>query len=380
MKGNSRWVRFFRLLWPAAALSYVVVSAAAYVTAPWGDLFGEQLLIVPVWTLVTVLVSLGVAGLLYWRAPDNSVALHMAFFLLGWGLVFGGPGEMLAPSFSRFAESLGAAVGSLTLELLLPSLLLRFPNGRVEPRWARVLLVLVIATGALIVVDELVGVFPDSLSASIESINEFLSILPLFLSVWRYIFRATHSERQQMKWVLYGVVAFFIMALLANTSVPQPFASGVWFAAVMAIPVCFGIAVLRYRLWDVDLVIRRTVQYAAVTAVLGAVYFGTVVLMQRGLVALTGQESPLAVVVSTLVIAALFNPVRRRLQQWVDRAFNRKSYDAEQTLAQFSQAMRDEVDLDQMTGNLVEIVEETMQPTRIGLWLASESDTPGSAV
>ena len=131
-----------------------------------------------------------------------------------------------------------------------------------------------------------------------------------------------------------------------------------------------GIAVLRHNLWGVDVVIRKTLVYAVLTALLALVYFGSVVLLQRLVGTLTSvEQSPLAVVVSTLAIAARFTPLRRRIQDAIDRRFFRKKYDAQRVLAQFAQTARDETDLDALTGELTRVVQETLQPERVSVWL-----------
>ena len=140
------------------------------------------------------------------------------------------------------------------------------------------------------------------------------------------------------------------------------------------IPVAVGIAVLKYRLYDIDVIINRTLVYGSLTAMLMAVYFGGVATTQAILRTLTGQEKQpqLAIVVSTLVIAALFNPLRRRIQAFIDRRFYRRKYDAAKTLEAFSAKLRDETDLDALSDDLVGVVRETMQPAHVSLWLRPE--------
>ncbi len=152
-------------------------------------------------------------------------------------------------------------------------------------------------------------------------------------------------------------------------------------AFMLSIPIAIGIAVLRSRLFDIDVVINRTLVYGSLTAMLAAVYFGGVTATQAIFRALTGQEEQpqlAIVVVSTLVIAALFNPLRRRIQSFIDRRFYRRKYDAAKTLEAFSAKLRDETDLDALSDDLVGVVRETMQPAQVSLWLRPDPQPSGS--
>jgi hypothetical protein len=193
--------------------------------------------------------------------------------------------------------------------------------------------------------------------------------------------RLRHSkgvERQQVKWFAYAVAVLATSAILAYV-VPELTGVGWlgWVSTVLVIgsvvgmPVAVSIAILRYRLYNIDLLINRTLVYGALTATLALIYFGGVATIQAAFHTLTGQEQQpqLAVVVSTLVIAALFNPLRRRIQSFIDRRFYRRKYDAVKTLEAFSSKLRDETDLDALSEDLTSVVRETMQPAHVSLWL-----------
>jgi hypothetical protein len=211
----------------------------------------------------------------------------------------------------------------------------------------------------------------------------FVAIASLVLR-WR---RAQGETRQQLKWFAYFLVTAVTVQLaiefygdvVDDAIFDTPLYLIVITAVMIGFPLVIGIAVLKYRLYDIDIIIRRTLVYGLLTAVLIAVYFGVVIVAQSTFVALTGQESPVAIVISTLVIAALFNPLRQRLQAFIDRRFYRRSYNAALTLERFAQTARDEVDLEQLTAELSKVVQETMKPELLSLWLktAVDGDSPG---
>jgi hypothetical protein len=186
-------------------------------------------------------------------------------------------------------------------------------------------------------------------------------------------------ERQQMKWLLYASAIFFVGNVLKNT-VFSPLAGaswGLWVGYLLVAigglggPISIGIAILRYRLYEIDTLINRTVVYGSLTGMLVVIYFSVVAAVQEIFRVLTGQveQSQLAIVVSTLVIAALFTPLRRSIQTFIDRRFYRSKYDAAKTLEAFSAKLRNETDLDALNSDLVEAVRETMQPAHVSLWL-----------
>jgi hypothetical protein len=204
------------------------------------------------------------------------------------------------------------------------------------------------------------------------------------LAVFLRLRRAVGVERQQIKWFAYRAAIFaigvvlIVIPLAIDTPPWYAWAATAIFAAISpAIAVSIGIAILRYRLYDIDVLINRTLVYGSLTATLIAIYFGGIVVLQRVFVLLTGQRSTLAVVASTLLIAALFNPLRRRIQSFIDRRFYRRKYDAAKTLEAFSTKLRDETDLNALSGDLVGVVRETMQPAHVSLWLRPETASEG---
>jgi len=283
---------------------------------------------------------------------------------------------------------------------LIVFLLLLFPNGRLPSSrwrwfaWFSVALTLVAATLMAISPDAALDVLGSSDNVHISFPNPLgIEGLPnLYRPVQTLVLAsgligaasvvvgrrgARGIERQQMKWLLYAAALFFVGNVLKNT-VFSPLGGGswgLWIGYLLVVvgglggPIAIGIAILRYRLYEIDTLINRTLVYGSLTAALVALYFGGIVVLQRLFVLLTGEQSTLAVVASTLLIAALFNPLRRRIQSFIDRRFYRKKYDARKTLEAFSAKLRDETDLEALNVELVEVVRETMQPSHISLWL-----------
>jgi hypothetical protein len=279
---------------------------------------------------------------------------------------------------------------------------LYFPNGRLlSSRWRPVLWVAIFfcvltvgfqafmpgkVSGVSGVTNPL-GI--TALRPAVGAVDSFLLLFPIVVllsvaSLAVRFWRSRNEERQQMKWITYAAGATFTMVLLAitlDTATPDSALKKVIAlltdAMTAGIPVAVGIAVLKYRLYDIDRIINRTLVYGPLTATLVALYFGGVVLLQRVFVILTGERTTLAVVASTLVIAALFNPLRRRIQSFIDRRFYRSKYDAAKTLGAFSSKLRDETDLDALNAELVGVVRETMQPAHVSLWLRSEPAQKG---
>jgi hypothetical protein len=280
----------------------------------------------------------------------------------------------------------------LLISLVFVYLPLLFPDGRLPSRrWLPVAVVPGIGTLAIVAL----GALADTLTgveglAPVEELPVFgalgvllgIGILGAIASVAVRFRHSRGIERQQMKWFLFP--ASFLWMFFVTDYLPGIVGNLFFAAVVIGQPTAIGIAVLRYRLYEIDIIINRTLVYGSLTATLALVYFGGVATVQAILRALTGQERlpQLAVVVSTLAIAALFNPLRRRIQAFIDRRFYRSKYDAAKTLEVFSSKLRDETDIEALGVELEGVVRETMQPAHVSLWLrpAPQPATKNSAL
>jgi uncharacterized membrane protein YhdT len=396
-----------RLAWGSCALSLVLTALSllllilnlsypnAHLYEPWLD------------NTLTAISYAPVGALIASRHPENPVGwllclygfvISLSYFSAEYAIyaLLAQPdslpaGEAMAWVFSWM---LPLVIGFSTLSYLL------FPTGRLPSRrwrWA------VWLTVAFIVVGVLLGAFSSGPLSDLGPIQNPLGIVSLadiysailyttfsvllvavISSVFVRLRRAGGVEHQQIKWFAYAVAANAIAVVVAYV-IPGLIETPLWFERVgfalnniviPAIPIAIGIAILRYRLYDIDILINRTLVYGSLTLMLALVYFGGVTATQVVFTALTGQEEQpqLTIVVSTLVIAALFTPLRRRIQSFIDRRFYRRKYDARKTLEAFSAQLRDETDLNALSEDLVGVVRETMQPAHVSLWL--RPDTP----
>src|SRR5215211_3491126 len=276
-------------------------------------------------------------------------------------------------------------------------LILLFPTGRLPSRrwrWLGWLTVIFVVVGVILGAfssGALLGILgPIQNPLGIEGFSNIyykavvftmasLLTLAAALAVFIRLRRAIGVERQQIKWFAYAAAAYASAGILAYI-IPRVIDTPLWFervgfalniAFIPAVPIAIGIAILRYRLYDIDILINRTLVYGSLTLMLALVYFGGVTATQVVFTALTGQEEQpqLTIVVSTLLIAALFTPFRHRIQSFIDRRFYRRKYDAAKTLEAFSAKLRTETDLDALSDDLVGVVRETMQPEHVSLWL-----------
>jgi hypothetical protein len=252
---------------------------------------------------------------------------------------------------------------------------LLFPDGRFVPGWMRWFLVPGIALAGVEALFLLLHVpFSQWLYPLIFVVFVGTAVPGLFAQLYRYRYVSTPMQRQQTKWVVLGVMVGVLVAaglgllLLFNPSgLTVLILLPVTYLILLFAPLFFGIAVLRYRLWDIDPLINRTLVYGTLTVILTGVYVGLVIGLSALLRGIISHDSDVAIVLSTLAIYILFQPLRRRIQRVIDRRFYRSKYDAAKTVATFSATLRQEVDLDQLREQLLAVVQETMQPAYVSL-------------
>jgi hypothetical protein len=322
------------------------------------------------------------AFLIFWRKSADWIGVFASLAFLFIGLV------VMAEEIRALARAyptlfpLNEILTSIGV-LLFMLLFYLFPDGRFAPRWLGYFVA--VSSVVILLPPFLPGDGPRSSSGNliVTAVGISNVVIGFVSQIYRYRRVSTSVQRQQTKWVVLGLIGFFVAAMywtiLAEfstlppgvpklifglTSLPQAIFLGFF-------PISVVMAMMRYRLWDVDLIVRRTLVYAFLTGTLLLVYFGSVVVVQTIFNSLTGQEqsSQLTIALSTLLIAALFTPLRRRVQSFIDRRFYRQKYDAAQMLARFAQSGRDETDIQMLSAAMVGVVQETMQPEQVSLWL-----------
>lgn len=328
---------------------------------------------VAILTCLAILLVTGVAAMLLWRRSDDWMALLVAVTLILMPAVFTPIGHGLPASLQWLGDVYSLAT-FLTLFLLAGI----FPNGRFVPRW----LWLPVLIGVLIANTSFMALLPDAVG--------LLLILAVFVcliagQIYRYRRSSSPVQRQQTKWAVSGIVlslvvnqlfwqpAAWIPTLQRSDSLYNLLAGPDSILMIAILATSFGVAILRYRLYDIDVIIRRTLIYGSLTAILAGVYIAGVIGAQALVNALARKPeqpaSPVLIVITTLLIAALFQPLRRAIQRFIDRRFYRSKFDTRKTLEAFSATLRQEVDLSTLTGSLVTVVTETMQPEHISLWI-----------
>jgi hypothetical protein len=332
--------------------------------------------------LIGLLYSL-IGIFVFTRQPGNPAA--QVLFLLGtvrlsMTIIFMVP-DTLADYLDPFALNAVVILGYYIWGLLLfPTLFLLsliFPKAKRPYRTYPVLTVFAIYLVEPLLIVIVGGPLADlgpTIGFGMVAVYGLLTVISVIHTL--IVVRDDPVARAQIRWVGFGVALVAGYQFLSNVIgffVSTPVVPG-WLNVIdtlvyLTLPITIGIAILRYRLFDIDLIIRKTLQYALLTGLLALVYFGSVILLQSLTENLFGEQSPLVIVLSTLAIAALFNPLRTRIQDFIDRRFYRKKYDAEQALAQFAVMVRDEVDIQKLTTALLKVVEENLQPEKTNLWL-----------
>jgi hypothetical protein len=356
-----------------------------------------------------ILSAVTVGALVAWRRPRNPIGWLLCLAAFSWtGIVFSAEYELYAVVEAPGALPAGQ-LGQLFIHaFFIPGLaaltftMLLFPNGHfLGPRWA------LVGWGAIVggVVSHVsAALTPGPVQTAMFSLarnpygtvalpaifthgtaGQIVSTLCFLVAAVSLLVRfrdARGVERQQLKWLALGAACVPIFAIpwsfkyAANVRIAQEVLPALPLFAAALVPVAIGIALLRYRLYDVDVIINRTLVYGVVTAVLAGAFAALSVLTQRLTLAVTGHQSEAAVVLAALVVTALFQPVRSRVQRLVDRRFYRTRYDAGRTLERFASQVRDEVELDRLTHTLVMAVHEAMQPAHASLWLRPRLSQP----
>jgi hypothetical protein len=403
------------LAWSLAALSMVMfLASVAFFVLTRAAQAEDPTSLVTSRSIIDLLVSVPflafplVGALIASRRPHNPIgwiclAVGLMWMLLGLFDYYGVYG-LAKPDTVPFPVVIYALVEWLwlpTVGLLAIYLLLLFPDGRLPSRrwrplaWLSGLVIALLGVDSVLApgpLSDLEGVRnPFGLEAAPWLVDAEIVLLLLYVacilaSAVSLILRYRHSGgevREQIKWIaLAGSFVSLLLSIVLGVLIVAEVMRGIggstplWLQGLLfvmvlsftGVPVAIGFAVLKYRLYDIDLLINRTLVYGSLTATLVALYFGGIVVLQRFFVTLTGQQSTLAVVASTLLIAALFNPLRRRIQSFVDRRFYRSKYDARKTLEDFSTRLREETDLDTLNNDLVGVVRDTMQPAHVSLW------------
>ncbi len=406
---TGRWLRLARAAWLLVAAFYVVTFLLALpgllrqtVDIPrwpaWTDAEARLALAQLGWSadslqryatwpnLVLTPAYVLLATFIFWRRSNDPVALIFSFVFLGF---------LDTTQFQSLAHQspLWSHVDDINsgfTSTMFFVAFMNFPDGRFVPRWTR--------WAALIV--GLIQVWRVLWPGWYAPVA-FVIALPTFVilivaQLYRYARVSGPVQRQQTKWVVFGLtagvlpLAAYLAVLGLAPELTQPTATGMvlllagnwlWGAVVILLPLSMTVAILRSRLWDIDLLIRRTLVYMVLTGLLALAYFGSIVVLQNTFSGLTGQaQSTLVTVISALMIAALFVPLRRRVQAVIDRRLYRRKYDAARTLAAFGASLRDETDLGQLSAHLTDVMDEAMQPANLGLWLKTDSARLGGSL
>jgi hypothetical protein len=399
------WRRVFRILWVLVALNSLwTFGGTLYYTRQFAENPSARVaegLQVLGWStdtyfwfnataLIITFVSYFIVALaIFLLRPTERMALFASFFLLAFGT---SSAYITAPEFLAFWDHASPLyVIPFSIENLIgwPLLFVFFalyPDGRFAPRWMMYLAIYGFVFSVLW------GIFPQEFGdpqgifgAIVVFSVALVFVGSLYAQVRRYRHYSSLVQRQQTKWLIYGLGLIVLTTVLQQlvsfvifpnsstdpaTSVTLNLIAAVTGLSFILLPLSIGIAILRYRLWDIDVLIRRTLTYAILSASLVGIYFGSIIALQRIFSFVTGgEQNEIVTVLSTLAIAALFIPLRSNIQKQIDQRFYRKKYDAQKVLSDFAETVRDETDLEKLSARLVQVVQETMQPKSVSVWL-----------
>jgi hypothetical protein len=337
--------------------------------------------LVVIFDIISSLTFIFTGALIFLRKSNERFALFVSLVLILFGAL--GPQQLnrtvlLINLYPAWQVTLPVKLFQFSIYPALGLFFYLFPSGRLVPRWSWIFF-------CAWIVQAVFYEFPVNSPYSLHNVSPFLQLAIFLLTyasalgcqIYRYWRVSSRVERQQTKWLIFGFACIIGLKILSSVTVdpktlnPLLLLLGVLsnYLLWLPIPLAIGLALLRYRLWDIDVLINRTLVYGLLTLLLSAVYVGLIFGLQALLRGFISQDNSVAIIISTLVIAALFQPLRKALQRIIDRRFYRRKYDAAKTLAAFSATLRNEVDMDQLREELVTVVQETMQPAHISLWL-----------
>ena len=342
-------------------------------------------------TLIVSLVFMIVGAILFWRKSQELIGLLVSLLLITFGC-YGSTLELVSALSAAHPGWIAVQLiskGAFIIYLAMGLFFCLFPDGRFVPRWSWLLIgfwfLSIFPFNAPADSPFFFGNWPPVLFAALFLLTWGNGI---GIQIYRYRYVSRPEQRQQTKWFVYAcsiAVGSFILYFALKGLFPafnQPdsvyqlaYATVIMFV-FLSIPLALGIAILRYRLWDIDILIRSTLVYGTLTVILTAVYVGLVIGLQTLLRGFISQDNGVVIVISTLVIVAMSQPLRRRIQRIIDRRFYRSKYDAAKTVAAFNVILRQEVDLDLLSKQLVSVVEETMQPEHVSLCLVQRESRP----
>jgi hypothetical protein len=380
------WLALLRLTWiilSVLALILFFVSLPVYFVSQQKLYAVGYAVFVLALGIFVALVWFTVAVMIFWRKSNDWLALLVSLMLVLQGANTTVNSLQIIPSVWQVPSSVLALVAFDLLFLVF----CLFPNGRFVPRWLPWIGVLFLGWEVLLILN----IFPQN--NTLLTVLVQYSFLGSFVvaQLYRYHAVSSRTERLQTKWIVFGVTMTYLIELgfdlcfglfpsfFSTSSLAKVILIPIGNVVPILIPLSFGFAILRSRLWDIDIIINRTLVYGALTSTLALIYVSLVIGVQSLVHRLTGQvlDSPLVIVGSTLLIAALFQPLRHRIQNTIDRRFYRRKHDAARTLEAFTVNLRNEVDLNTLKERLVTVVQETMQPTHISLWLRDPETSRG---